>query len=73
MPVVLSSQYLDRLCEARDYDGLVWISGVLCGSDQFRADMPSYGFPDPAFSVVERLAWFSQSPIRKLLSNTSML
>ena len=60
MPAAISTQYLERLCEARDYDGLVWISGVLSGSDQFSPDDPAYGFPDPVFNFLERLAWFAQ-------------
>ena len=60
MPVILSSHYLDRVCETRDYQDLVWISGVLCGSRQFKAQDPAYALPDPAFSLVERLVWFAQ-------------
>jgi len=60
MPVVISSHYLERLCTAREYNGLVWISGVLCGCAQFSRGDPSYGLPGPAFEVVERLTWFAQ-------------
>jgi len=60
MPAVISSDYLQRLCTAREYEGLVWISGVLCGSSQFSLDDPAYGLPSAAFEVVERLAWFAQ-------------
>jgi hypothetical protein len=60
MPVVISSDYLQRLCRAREYEGLVWISAALCGAAQFSPDDPAYGLPGAAFEVVERLAWFAQ-------------
>lgn len=60
MPLFISSDYLQRLCTAREYEGLVWISGVLCGSAHFRPDDTAYGLPSAAFEVVERLWWFAQ-------------
>lgn len=60
MSAAISTHYLERLCEIRDYDGLAWICAVLSGSDRFNADDPTYGFPDPAFNFLERLAWFAQ-------------
>lgn len=51
---------MSKLYEARDYDGLAWISAVLCGSSNFTMDNPTYGLPTPAFIIVERLAWFAQ-------------
>jgi hypothetical protein len=61
MPMVISSQYLDRLCADREYEGLAWISAVLCGSHRFNPSDPTYGLPSLAFCLVERLAWFAQS------------
>ncbi|KMO41808.1 hypothetical protein VQ02_04640 [Methylobacterium variabile] len=60
MPAIIPTHYLDRMCETRDYQDLVWISGVLCGSRYFQSHAPTYGFPDAAFSIVERVAWFAQ-------------
>jgi hypothetical protein len=60
MPTILSTPYLDRLCADRDYEGLARISSILCGSDRFNPTDPTYGLPDQAFCLVERLAWFAQ-------------
>lgn len=60
MPVILSPQYLDRLCTDRDYEGLAWISAVVCDCQRFDPSDPTYGLPIPAFCLVERLAWFAQ-------------
>jgi hypothetical protein len=61
MAIILSSDHLERLCAARAYDGLVWISSILCGCDTFRPDEPGYGLPTLLFNLVERLAWFAQA------------
>jgi hypothetical protein len=60
MSQIISTQYLTKLCDAREYDGLAWIAAVLCGGDQFRTESPTYGLPMPAFDIVERLSWFAQ-------------
>lgn len=60
MPVIISSDYLDRLCAQRDYMGLVWISSALCGSRKFDQSDASFGLPLPFFCLVERLTWFAQ-------------
>ena len=60
VPQVVSPAYLNTLCEAREYEGLTWISAVLCGSSSFDGTAAAYGLPTPLFLLVESLAWFAQ-------------
>jgi hypothetical protein len=46
---------------AREYDGLVWLSALICGSEVFDPQEPAYGLEPPLFLFVEALAWFAQA------------
>jgi len=44
MKPAVAPAYVDSLFAARDYDGLVWLSSLICGSDGFDLAVLSYGF-----------------------------
>src|SRR5258708_2971759 len=56
----VTRSYLDGLFASRDYDGLVWLSSMLCGTRGFNLRSPTYGLPRALFLFVESLAWFAQ-------------
>ena len=60
MQEVVSTEYLKKLCDEKDYFGLCWLSSVLCGSTRFEAKDPTYGLPSALFLLVEGLTWFAQ-------------
>ncbi|KQP34994.1 hypothetical protein [Methylobacterium sp. Leaf100] len=60
MPIILSSATLDRMLAAPAYEDLVWIAGILAGCSRYDPEAPTYGLPEVAFGLVERLTWFAQ-------------
>lgn len=56
-----SANYLDSLFASREYEKLAELSAIISGSSQFRADVPDYGLPMPAFVFCESLLWFAQT------------
>lgn len=57
---VVSTEYLEKLCEEKDYSGLCWLSAVLCGSNRLEARGLTYGLPSALFLLIEGLTWFAQ-------------
>ena len=57
----VTRSYLDGLFANRDYEGLVWLSSMICGSSGFDLQHPSYGLSRSLFLFVESLFWFAQS------------
>jgi hypothetical protein len=53
--------YLDRIFDTAEYDGLTWLSSMICASEVFRPQHVTYGLPQPLFLLVEGLLWFAQS------------
>jgi hypothetical protein len=56
----VTRSYADGLFASQDYDGLVWLSSMLCGSHGFNLQSPTYGLPRALFLFIESLAWFAQ-------------
>jgi hypothetical protein len=56
----VTRSYADGLFANQDYDGLVWLSSMLCGSRGFNLQSPTYGLPRALFLFVESLGWFAQ-------------
>jgi hypothetical protein len=52
--------HLDSIFSAADYDGLSWLSSMICATDAFQAEHPTYGLPQPLFTLVEGLHLFAQ-------------
>lgn len=52
--------YLDSIFKAADYDGLAWISSMICAADSFQPRHATYGISQPLFVLVEGLLWFAQ-------------
>src|SRR5437868_8075886 len=57
----VTRSYLDTLFANRDYEGLVWLSSMICGSSGFDLQHPTYGLSRSLFLFVESLFWFAQS------------
>jgi|UPI000648A44D hypothetical protein len=53
--------YLDSQFDAAEYDGLAWLSSMICASDAFRPEHPTYGLSQSLFLLVEGLSWFAQA------------
>ncbi|MDB5430186.1 MAG: hypothetical protein JWP35_1302 [Caulobacter sp.] len=60
MKAAVAPAYVDGLFVAREYDGLVWLSSLVCGADGFNLASPSYGLPSSLFLFAEGLQWFAQ-------------
>lgn len=58
MKVALS--FLNSLFRDRTYDGLTWLSTMICESTAFAPADADYGLPEPLLVVVEGLNWFAQ-------------
>jgi len=54
-----SQAYLNSLFSSHDYSNLVELFGYL--QDGLSRDEPTYGYPEPAFLVLESLIWFAQA------------
>jgi hypothetical protein len=57
----VSANYVESLFVAREYQGLVWLSSLICGSEAFEPQDPAYGLEPPLFLFVETLAWSAQA------------
>src|SRR5205823_10179333 len=56
--------YLDGLFANRDYEGLVWLSSMICGSSGFDLQHPSYGLSRSLFLFVESLFGLLKALVR---------
>jgi hypothetical protein len=56
-----TADFVDRVFASRDYGGLVWLSGLVCGQPGFQLKDRSYGLPPLQFLFVESLLWFAQA------------
>lgn len=57
----IAPAYLDSTFKAEEYDGLIWLSSMICAAPTFQPKQASYGLSQPIFVVVEGLFWFAQS------------
>jgi hypothetical protein len=53
--------YLDAVYRDGTYEGVAWLSSMICGSGDIELSRPTYGLSDALFVIVEGLAWFAQS------------